>query len=214
MINVLGIIGAGVLGQHIAHYAKLTGDYTDFVFFDDTIEIGTIADKGMVVGSLNDIPHHINTEKIQGLLVGIGYNHLHIRELLFIKYHKAIHFPNIIHQSCYVDQSVLMGQGNVLLPGCILDKGCVVGNNNFFNPGIVMAHDNQLGNHNFLAPGVKFSGFVNTGNKCFIGTGSTIIDNLQIVDNVKVGAGSVITKNITEAGLYYGAPARIISAIL
>lgn len=208
MNDVLGIIGAGVLGQHIAHYAILTGNFSKIVFYDDTLIVGENTNNGVVAGSLNDINIHIANNTINFLLIGIGYNHMKIRESQYVKYNEHIEFPNIIHNSCYIDSNVEIGKGNILLPGCIVDKGTIIGNNNFFNPGVVIAHDNKIGNHNFFAPAVKNSGFVNIANKCFIGTGATIIDNINISDSIKVGAGAVVTKNINKSGLYYGVPAR------
>ncbi len=211
MNNVLGIIGAGVLGQHIAHYAILSKEFARIVFFDDTFEKGAITNHGIVVGSLNDVRQQIESNLIQNLVIGIGYNHLERRESIFNEYQSLINFPNLIHNTCYIDCTVLLGHGNIFLPGCIIDMGSVVGNNNFFNPGVILAHDNSLGNHNFFAPGVRFSGFVKTGSKCFLGTGTVAVDNIEITDDVKTGAGSLINKNLNVAGLYYGVPAKIFS---
>ena len=45
------------------------------------------------------------------------------------------------------------------------------------------------------------------GNNVSIGTNATILP-ITITDNVVVGAGSVVTKDILEAGVYAGNPAR------
>ena len=45
------------------------------------------------------------------------------------------------------------------------------------------------------------------GNKVSIGSNATILP-VDICDNVVIGAGSVVTKNITEAGIYVGNPAK------
>ena len=44
-------------------------------------------------------------------------------------------------------------------------------------------------------------------NKVSIGSNATILP-VSICDNVVIGAGSVVTKNITEAGVYAGNPAK------
>lgn len=50
------------------------------------------------------------------------------------------------------------------------------------------------------------------GNNVSIGSNTTILP-VSICDNVVIGAGSVVTKNITEAGIYVGNPAKKIRGI-
>jgi acetyltransferase-like isoleucine patch superfamily enzyme len=47
------------------------------------------------------------------------------------------------------------------------------------------------------------------GNHVSIGTNSTILP-VKICDHVVIGAGSVVTKDITQAGIYAGNPARLL----
>lgn len=50
------------------------------------------------------------------------------------------------------------------------------------------------------------------GKNVSIGTNATILP-VTIADNVVVGAGSVVTKDIVEAGIYAGNPARKIRSL-
>lgn len=52
----------------------------------------------------------------------------------------------------------------------------------------------------------------NIGNHVSIGSNATILP-VNICDNVVIGAGSVVTKDIVEAGIYAGNPARKIRKI-
>ena len=45
------------------------------------------------------------------------------------------------------------------------------------------------------------------GKNVSIGSNATILP-IEICDNVVIGAGSVVTKNITQAGVYVGNPAK------
>ena len=45
------------------------------------------------------------------------------------------------------------------------------------------------------------------GNNVSIGSNATVLP-VSICDNVVIGAGAVVTKNITEAGVYAGNPAK------
>lgn len=208
--QILGIIGAGVLGQHIAHYAKISNNFDEIIFFDDSEPVGRETLYGVVVSNTKSINEFIKSKRIQHLLIGIGYNHIDARETFFNAFSSEINFPNIIHPSCYIDSTTVLGDGNIILPGCIIDKGSRLGNNIFFNPGCIIAHDNIIEAHSFFGPGVKTSGFVKIGQKCFLGTNTTIIDNKEITDNTKTGAATLITKSIINPGLYIGCPARLL----
>ena len=50
------------------------------------------------------------------------------------------------------------------------------------------------------------------GNNVSIGSNATILP-INICDNVVIGAGAVVTKNITEAGIYTGNPAKKLKKI-
>jgi len=81
-----------------------------------------------------------------------------------------------------------------------------------------------IGNHCFVGHGVVFINDLFTegkpaggkkelwkstqiGNNVSIGSNATILP-VAICDNVVIGAGAVVTKNITEAGVYAGNPAK------
>jgi sugar O-acyltransferase (sialic acid O-acetyltransferase NeuD family) len=209
MKNALAIIGAGDLGQHIAHYATLSNQFTNIVFFDDYMEIGSENSFGRVIAKISDIEMHINSDDIQNMLIGIGYKHMEIRKKLYDQFGSLVSFPNVIHTSSYIDKSTLIGRGNIILPGCIIDRGCSIGNNIFFNPGCIIAHDNEIRDHTFFGPGIITSGFVRIGSCCFIGTGTNIINNITIGDSIKTGAGTLITESINQPGTYKGIPGRL-----
>lgn len=208
--KTLHIIGAGILGQHIAHYALKLGNYNSISFFDDVSPIGNTNDFGAVVGTTNSIAGMIKSGEITDLLIGIGYKHMSIRNFFFQKFQHIVHFPNIIHPSSYIDSSVKVGSGTIILPGCVIDKGTILEDNLFLNPGVIVAHDNHIHNNTFFGPGVRTSGFVTIGKNCFIGTGTITVDNVSICDDTFTGSGTVITKNILSAGTYIGNPAKLL----
>lgn len=83
-----------------------------------------------------------------------------------------------------------------------------IGNDCFIGHGVMFIND--LFSEGGPAQGNKAlwkSTFI--GNHVSIGSNATILP-VQICDYVVIGAGSVVTKNITEAGVYGGNPARLI----
>ena len=202
----LAIIGAGDLGQLIAHHAKQCG-YTVVGFYDDFKEKGTVVDDVKLLGKLDEIQYGYQRGYFTCLMIAIGYKHMLFRMELFETLYPKIEFANIIHPSAYVDESCVLGQGIFILPSCSLDRNVQLGNNVLLNIGCTIAQDTNIGNHSFLSPSVSVAGFTKIGNCCTLGIGSTIIDNITIGDFIQTGAGAVVTKNLADAGLYLGVPA-------
>jgi len=116
--------------------------------------------------------------------------------------------------------------------------GCTLGDDVFVGPFVEIQNDVIVGNntriqsHSFICSNVSIGEFcfighgvmftndkftdkklsknflsTNIGNKVYIGSNSTILP-ISICDNVVIGAGSVVTKDIKEAGIYAGNPAK------
>lgn len=60
----------------------------------------------------------------------------------------------------------------------------------------------------------KYGKVFELGDNVVIGANSVIIGPVKICDNVIVGAMSLVNKNITEPGVYVGAPLRKISEVV
>jgi acetyltransferase-like isoleucine patch superfamily enzyme len=88
--------------------------------------------------------------------------------------------------------STIIGDRTKICVKCNIGHNCVVGKDNFFAPGVL------------LAGGTKI------GNNCYIWQGVITRSYVSVCDNVIIGAGAVVMKDITEPGVYYGAPARYI----
>ncbi|MFD1601630.1 acetyltransferase [Flavobacterium artemisiae] len=208
-MKTLGIIGAGDLGQQIAHYALYDRHYEKVVFFDDFSTAELINDIPLI-GKTNDVEKAFNDNIFDELLIAVGYKHLSIKKELFEKFEKKIPLGKIIHSTVTVDPSARIENGAVIYPGCIIDAHVIIKENAVLNIACAIAHDTIIGRHSFLSPRVAVAGFTTIGERCFLGINSTIIDNLKINDTVQIGAGSVVIKSIEKGGLYAGNPARFI----
>lgn len=60
----------------------------------------------------------------------------------------------------------------------------------------------------FISPRTNMAGIVKVGKGSWIGIGSVVSNNVDITSGCKVGAGAVVVKDIEEAGIYIGVPAR------
>ncbi|WP_027420653.1 NeuD/PglB/VioB family sugar acetyltransferase [Crocinitomix catalasitica] len=205
----LAIIGAGDLGALVKHHA-LDSKFEVVGFFDDTLEEGSDILGVRVFGGVNKIKQVFDKGEFDVLFVAIGYKHFKFRNAIFDKYKGKIPFANIIHSSVYVDKSVELGEGIFILPGGVLDANVKIDDNVLLNTCVIIAHDTQIGAHSFLAPGCKLAGFISVGECCNIGIGTIIIDNVTISNNIQTGGGAVVVKDLKEAGLYIGLPAKLI----
>ena len=180
----IAIIGSAHLGQQIAHHIHTDTEDKVVAFFDDFQPKGTIIDSILVIGGTNDILDEYSKNNFDELLIGVGYNHMITRKMLFEKYQNNIPFYSFIHSSCYVDPSAEIGAGTVIYPRCVT--------------------------HTFISPCVSVAGFVDIKEQCIIGINSIIIDNISITEGTRTGGGTVVIKNIKEKGLYVGNPARFV----
>ena len=207
-MHELAIIGAGDLGQQIAAIARAHGGYDVVGFFDDFQEVGTNTDGGPVLGPIDDIEARHAEGAFDSLLAGIGYKHVDFRRECFDRFAATILFPSLVHPAAHLEPTVTLGPGTIVGAGCVFDGGVRVAENCFFNPGCIVAHDTVVGAHGFCGPGVTLAGFVTVEQDCFLGVGTTVIDNVRIVAGTQTGGGTLVTTDVTDPGLYIGAPAR------
>lgn len=71
-----------------------------------------------------------------------------------------------------------------------------------------IGHNCIIGENTLISPGVLIGGSTTIGKNCYIWQGSMTRSHIDICDNVIIGMGSVVTENITESGVYLGAPAK------
>jgi len=117
-----------------------------------------------------------------------------------------------------------VGDGTFIGPFVEIQKGAVVGKRCKVQSHAFICELVTIGDDCFISHGAMFindlfsGGGPARGNKelwkstvigsnVSIGTNATILP-VTIVDNVVVGAGAVVTKDILEAGVYAGNPAR------
>lgn len=206
----LAIIGAGDLGQLIAHHAVGDNHYEIAGFFDDFRAPGDLAGDYPVLGGVEAILPLFQAGQFDELMIAIGYKHLAVRRALFQRFAGQVPLGSVVHSSASVDASCRLGTGIFVLPGCVLDRNVVLADNVVLNTACVIAHDSEVGAHTFLSPRVAVAGFVQIGEGCNIGINTTLIDNITIGDGIQTGGGTVVIKSLVQPGLYVGNPARFV----
>ncbi|MBC7439932.1 MAG: acetyltransferase [Flavobacterium sp.] len=204
MSKILAILGAGELGKQIANFALKDNHYDKVCFYDDC-NVGE-----EINGNTNQLINDFNSKIFDELIIGIGYNHLKVREEKYIYLKNKLKFGKIIHSSCWVDESAIIEDGCVIYPKCVIDKKVIIKYNTLLNLNCTIAHDTIIGSSCFLAASVSIAGFCFVENECFIGINASIRDNINIVNETIIGAGAVVLKNIINKGIYVGNPAKFI----
>ena len=202
----IAIIGAGLLGQQIAHYIKGDQSYEPIGFFDD--KVTNTQEHVPVLGKVQDVDSFYTNGAFDQLIIGIGYSHFAYRWQCFQRFQSNIPFLTFVHSSCWVDKSASIGAGSFLMPGTIIDDHVVIAENVFIQVACSISHHSSVSDNCFLGPGVTVAGCVKIEQNCFLGVGTIAIDSITIGPNIRTGGGAVIVDSIQEPGLYVGMPAR------
>lgn len=201
MNKKVAILGAGVLGQHLAHFITHYSNNEVIAFFDDTIEKNKKIDGIPVLGTKGDIYNFKNN--FDELAIAIGYKHLNVKENFVNEFKNLkIDLHTFIHPQAIIDKSVKIGKNVIIFPGTVIGRNVIINDSVVLHNNVVVCHDSIIGCGSFLGPNTALAGNVSIGNNCFVGIGTIIKDNISITDNSIVGAGSLVIKPILEKGTY------------
>jgi len=204
----IAVIGAGLLGQQIAHHIKSDQGYEIIGFFDDYVEELTNQEYGPILGKIKEVRQLFEDGAYDQVIVGIGYKHFDFRWSCFEKLRNVVPFLTFIHSSCVVDRTSRIGEGSFLMAGTIIDDHVSIGENVFLQVGCSISHHSTVGENCFFGPNVTLAGCVSVERDCFLGVGSILIDSVNVTSKVQTGGGTVVINNIDEQGVYVGAPAH------
>lgn len=168
--------------------------------FDDDLskkQLGLIP----VLGS-----YRADYEPGEQLIISIGANHIRQKVAAFIQHQ----FGKVIHPSVFMDASVKVGEGSVILHRAVLQADVEVGRHVIINTSASVDHECMIKDFVHIAPGAVLCGNVHVGEGTIIGAGTIVTPNLTIGKNCLIAAGSVITKHIPDFAIVRGNPARII----
>ncbi|RLQ94803.1 acetyltransferase [Falsibacillus albus] len=207
MKNKLLIIGASGHGKVVADIAIKMNKWKEIFFLDDNESI--TSSMGIeVIGTSDKAFDYIDEFEI---FVGIGNNST--RENVQEKLETAgASIPILIHPSSVVGEQVEIGNGTAVMAGAVINCCTKIGNGCIVNTGSTIDHDNCIEDFVHISPGSHLAGTVKVGKGSWLGIGSIISNNLNITSDCQVGAGSVVIQDITETGVYVGAPVRKIGS--
>lgn len=203
------LIGGGDLARQLAHYIQTYDKQAKVIGFVDDFAIkGEMRFDVKCLGKLSALPALYAAQYLDAAFLAIGYKNLRTRQALFDSLHSAIPFYTFVHPTAFIDSSAVLGVGCCIGPSAIIEQGVVLGPNVFLYGGVNISHDSEIGAHTFVAPSVVIAGFTKIGKRCFLGINTSVIERIYISDDVIIGAAALVLNDLTESGLYVGAPAR------
>lgn len=201
------IAGSRELALQIAMHAATWGGFDVAGFLDDQRPAGEDVGPARVLGGTRDAAA-VRGNAWPSFLVGIGYQSMTGRALVYGRLVSAMTPATLIHPSVVRGPMTDVGPGSVVLGACSLDLRARIGTNVFVNPACSLSHDSVVGDHCFLAPGVVIAGNVLIEEAVFLGIRTVVSDGIHIASGVRTGAGAVVVHNLDAPGLYVGTPAR------
>lgn len=196
------IIGASGHGKVCADIAWLIG-YRNIAFLDDNRNIHFCGEYE-VIDTVSMFSKYIDNADF---FVAIGNSQVRqkIMEEIETVHGKII---TLLHPYAVIAKDTSIGKGTAVMAGAVINSGANIGKGCIVNTGSSVDHDCVVGHYSHISVGSHLAGTVEVKEHVWVGIGAVVSNNLKIYDHVVIGAGAVVVKDIEEAGLYIGIPAK------
>ncbi|WP_148409062.1 acetyltransferase [Murimonas intestini] len=174
---------------------------------DERTYKGTLICNVPVIGTDKDAEEIFANGTHYAVITVVG--NLQLRKILIKKYRKiGYQFPNIVHKTCRISESVTLGNGVTLLANSCINAEAKLEDFVTINTGAIVEHEVSVGENSHIAPGTILLGGSQIGKNTMIGAGSVILQQLKIGNDCSIGAGSIVLKSIADGKTAYGNPAK------
>jgi len=115
---------------------------------------------------------------------------------------------SLVHPSAVISASAKIGINVFINANSTLANNSNISDSTQINRNVSIGHDVVVGRFCNIAPGVTITGGAQIKDKVFIGAGAIVINAVNVGFESTVAAGSVVTRNVDNATLVIGSPAR------
>ncbi|MEZ0373242.1 MAG: acetyltransferase [Candidatus Sericytochromatia bacterium] len=202
MHQKLAIVGAGGCGRSLLALLRQVGRGDELACFyeePDCYRKRQVMD--LPVRSL----HEFEPDR-QLLLLAIGSPRERLR--LAAELPAQTRFASCVHPQAFFLEPLDIPAGTVIYPMTYFSRNIRLGAHSLIMTGTIMGHDLELGAGLTTSAHVGIGGSVRIGQAVFCGLHSAIRDGIQITDHVTLGMGAIAVRDLKEAGVYIGNPAR------
>lgn len=198
------IYGCGGVGNELAEYFINDPDYKLLGFIDDNPQIRECM--GFESRTLDEMLKMKRPEEIR-VIISIGEPA--IRKSLSDKIAEIGCKEVSIDFSRHFNQEYSsIGTGTLLHEDSYISVNAHVGKCCLINKSVLVGHDCIVGDYSVLSPRVTLGGNVTVGEGTYIGTGAIIRNGITIGENAIIGMGAVVVKNVEDADVVAGNPAK------
>lgn len=203
------IWGSGGHGREVALVCRQSAIHVAG-FIDDRPEARGMVVEGIpVLGSIEDVATHASNSW-SFFPGGVGDPALKRLFATRIAKYNLRFAEAIVHPGADVGDAVL-GCGAFVANGVIMTTNVHVGDHVCVNRAVNVSHDVTIESFATVAPGVQLSGNVVVGQGAQIGVGASVRERVQIGAGAIVGGGSFVARDVLEATVVGGVPARKIA---
>lgn len=132
-----------------------------------------------------------------------------IRKKIVNELSSKFNFISLISPRAYIG-NVKYGKGLIVMPFVYMSENIIIGNHCQFNNRSSIGHDSICGDFVSVGPGSSIAGSNIIENNVYFGGNSSTKQSLKITNNSIIGLGAVVVKNINQAGIYIGIPAKLL----
>jgi sugar O-acyltransferase (sialic acid O-acetyltransferase NeuD family) len=206
------IVFWGGTGQAKVLRETIRDDFALKVVFDNSLEVQPPFSDIPLIRKWDGFIEWLSAQqgKPAFFLVAIGGDRGRIRVEMHERLERAgLLAATVVHRTAFVADDARIGAGSQILAHaavCVeaeLGRACIV------NTSASVDHECRLGDGVHVAPGARVAGAVEIGDFSMIGTGATVLPRIRIGRGCIVGAGAVVTRDLPDAAVAYGSPARV-----
>jgi len=114
-----------------------------------------------------------------------------------------------VHPRATMSASARVGDGTAVMAGVVINPSAIVGEGVILNTCCVVEHDVVVGHFAHISPNATLGGGVHVGDFSHVGLGASILPGVRIGAHVIIGAGATVTKDLEDAIVAVGVPARV-----
>jgi sugar O-acyltransferase (sialic acid O-acetyltransferase NeuD family) len=195
------VIGAGGHAKVVVRTLLELGYAVQAIFDDDARRWGTQLLGCPIRGPVE----RIETNSRIPAIIAIGDNSR--RQAIAERY--RLSWATVVHPSAFVDPTVELGAGSVVLHRAVLQTDCRIGNHAIVNTAATVDHDCVVGDYAHLAPGTHLAGAVTIGDRVLLGIGAVVAPGERIGEGTVVGAGAAVASDLPPGVVACGVPARV-----
>lgn len=205
---ILGIYGTGGWSREIRMLAEqinsLAHRWDEMVFIEDMKEIFELEGKRVFrLDAFGEMPDE------KELVIAVGEPSVR-EEVYGAAENYGIRLCTLIHPGVYIDRTVTLGEGCILMNGVYLGSNTVIGANTVLMPNTIVGHDTSIGMHCTICSNCCINGASRVGDRVFFGFLSGTKQNLTVGNDVICSAGAIVFRDLPDETVAVGNPARIV----